>query len=60
MKRFIATLNDGSFINIPADSMKLENDALLVSDGNELVAYVDLSCTLCAHISERSGKDEES
>jgi hypothetical protein len=53
MKRFIAIMNDGSFINIPATSMKIEDNAIIVSNGNDVVAYVDLSFALCAHISDR-------
>lgn len=56
MKRFIAIMNDGSFINIPATKMEMEDNALIVYDGDSVVAYVDVSIVLCAHISER--KDE--
>lgn len=55
MKRFVATLNDGSFINVPATRMVLdeENNALIVLNDNELVVYVDTSAVISAHIGER-------
>lgn len=59
MKRFIVIMNDGSFINIPATSMKIEDCAITVFDGENLVAYVDLSVVLCAHISDRKGAVED-
>ena len=46
-------MNDGSFINIPATSMRIEDNAIIVSNGSDVVAYVDLSFALCAHISDR-------
>ena len=56
MKRFIAILNGDSFINVPATRMQKEEDAILVWDGEELVAFVDVGCVLAAHMSDR--KDE--
>ena len=53
MKRFIAQLNDGNFINIPADSMKLLDCYITVYSGLTLVAFVDVSTVLCAHISDK-------
>lgn len=53
MKRFIAILNDGSFINVPATRMKIEECNITAYDGDELVAYVDVGFTLTAHISDR-------
>jgi hypothetical protein len=55
MKRFTAMLSDNKYINIPADSMKedKENNQILVYDGGNLVACVDKSVILAAHISER-------
>lgn len=50
MKRFIAVLNDGSFINISASRMELTEDIITVYDGNELVAYLDTSAVIAAHI----------
>jgi hypothetical protein len=54
MKRFTAQLNDGSFVNVQADKMEVKDNAIWVTDGQELVAYVDISCVLCAHVSERA------
>lgn len=53
MKRFIAIMNDGSFINVPATSMEIVENAIIVRDGESAVAYLDCSVVLCAHISER-------
>ena len=50
MKRFIAVLNDGSFINISASRMELAEDVIIVYDGDELVAYLDTSAVIAAHI----------
>lgn len=57
MTRFIAELNGGDHINIPADRMEMQEEGgvLMVYRGQELVAFVDLSAVVTAHISERSG-----
>ena len=52
LKRFIAQINGGDFINIRADEMKMDNNAILVFLGGALVAYVDVSVCLCCHLSE--------
>lgn len=56
MLRFIADLNGGSHINIPADRMVLTEDhtGLLVYKGLELAAYVDLGAVLTAHMSNKA------
>lgn len=56
MKRFIAILNDGSFINVPATRMAISEDSIIAFDGDTPVAYVDVGFALTAHISDR--KDE--
>lgn len=56
MKRFTATLNDMSFINIPADRMELVDNMLRVYDGRELVAITDISAIITAHVGERNEK----
>lgn len=55
MKRFIATLNGGSFINIPADRMVFNHDSnmVMVYNGQALVACVDVSVVITAHISDK-------
>lgn len=53
MTRFIAVMNDGSFINVSATTMEIADNAIIVRDGNNTVAYVDLSVVLYAHLSER-------
>ena len=53
MKRFIAILNDGSFVNVPATRMDITDDNIIAYDGDEVVAYADIGFTLTAHISDR-------
>lgn len=53
MKRFIAQLNDCSFINIQADRFVLQDQTLLVYNDNNLVAFLDISVVLTAHLSEK-------
>ena len=55
MKRFNATLSDGSFINVEATWMELDEDSSAIRVWNEgdLVAYIDTSAIMSAHISER-------
>ena len=53
MKRFTAQLNDGSFINVEATRMELMDNLICVYDKAVLVAIVDVSAVLQAHISER-------
>jgi hypothetical protein len=59
VKRFTATLNDGSFINVEATKMTLQANAILVYEGNELVAFVESSAVISAHISERGAFREK-
>lgn len=53
MTRFIAQLNDGSFLNIPADTMQIDGTSMTVYNGGKLVAYLDMSTVLCAHLSDK-------
>lgn len=53
MKKFTATLNDMSFINTQADRMEVKENMLWVYNGGELVALVETSAIITAHISER-------
>lgn len=50
MKRFYAQLNDGGSMNKSADRMEIINDSIRVYAGEQLVAYLDLSTVLYAHI----------
>ena len=52
MKRCNIVLNGCSYINVAADRMEKEEDMLYVYDGANLVAVVDVSVILSAHISE--------
>ena len=52
-KLFVASLNDGSFVNIKADSMEVIDNMLHVKEGNNLVAVIDLCAIVAAYLSER-------
>lgn len=52
MKRFFAQLNVHQTINRPADRMVLEDNTIGVYLGEELVAFLDVSTVLYAHICE--------
>ena len=58
MKRFIAIMNDGSFINTAADRMTIQENVIYAWDGENLVAVVDISAVISAHVSEKGGKED--
>lgn len=53
MKKLVAQLNDGSYINIPADRMVLEENCIIVSNAGEMIAVLDVSVVLFAYLSEK-------
>lgn len=53
MKRFNATMNDGTYINVEATRMELVENTIRVWNNADFVAFVDISTILTAHISER-------
>lgn len=53
MKRFNACLNGGTYINVEATRMELVENLICVWNNSELVAVVDTSVIMTAHISER-------
>lgn len=53
MKRFNACLNGGTYINVEATRMELVDNVICVWNNSELVAVVDISIVMTAHISER-------
>lgn len=55
MKRFTATMNDGSFINVEATRMELVDNMIRVYSNDDLVAVVDISIVLQAQVGERGG-----
>ena len=59
MTKFVAILNDGSFINIEATGMELVENAIRVWNGPNLVAYIDTSTILTPHISGRKEQPNE-
>ena len=56
MKRCIITLNGGSYINVAADRMEKEDYMLYAYDGDNLVAAVEITAVISAHISEKGEK----
>lgn len=52
MKRFCATLNDMSYINTQADRMEVKENMLYAYKGTDLVALVELTAVISAHVSE--------
>ena len=57
MKKFIAQLNDCSFINISADEMMLEDNCIRVYCEGKLVAFLDVSIILSAYLSEKAVRE---
>lgn len=57
MTRFIAQLNDGSFVNILADEMKMGDNCITVFRDGKLVAFLDVGVVLTAHLSEKAVKE---
>lgn len=55
MKKFTATMNDGSFINVEATRMELVENMIRVFYKTELVAVVDIGAVIQAYIGERGG-----
>lgn len=52
-KRFMASLNGGAYVNLPATRMEVNDNMLYVWNGDDLVALLDVSVILSAHISEK-------
>ena len=50
--RFSVTLNDGSFINIPATRMEVVDGILWVWNGDALVALVETTAIITAKLCE--------
>jgi hypothetical protein len=55
VKRFNACLNGGTYINVEATRMELVDNVICVWNNSDLVAVVDISIVMTAHISERGG-----
>lgn len=53
MTKLVVTLNDGSYINVPADRMEMQGDFLLGWLGKELVAVVELTAIITAKLSRK-------
>ena len=50
MKKFVALLNDGSYVNTYADRMEMKEDLVLVWWEDDLVAILDISVVLVARM----------
>lgn len=50
MSKFVAQLNDGSYINTPADTMVVKENMLFAYKEGKLVALVDLGAQISARI----------
>ncbi len=55
IKRFTATMRDGSFINVEATRMELVDNTIRVYRDQDLVAFIETSGVITAYISERGG-----
>lgn len=53
MRKFVAQINDGGFVNIDADRMTFDGEYIVVKRGDETVAVLDINVVLMAHISEK-------
>lgn len=52
-KRFNAILNGDSYVNVAATRMEVNDNMLYVWNGDDLVALLDVSVIMSAHISEK-------
>lgn len=57
MKRFVANLNDGSYVNVAADRMELKENMIFAYKEDKLVALTDISCVLAARIDENQVRE---
>lgn len=51
--RFNAVLNDGSYINVKADRMEEKDSLIRAYNGDRLMAVVEITAVISAHMSER-------
>lgn len=56
-KRFFAQFNDMSYLNIPADEMKVDGDYIYVYKDNKLVAFMDVGITFSAYMTDKAVKE---
>lgn len=52
MNKFVAQLNDGSYINTQADRMEVRENILYAYHEGQLVALVDITAVISAHLRE--------
>ena len=52
-KRFNAILNGDSYVNVAATRMEVDDNMLYVWNGDDLVALLDVSIVMSAHLSEK-------
>ncbi len=51
-------LNDGSYINVAADHMDVNDSMLYVWNRDKLQAVADISAVIEAHLSDKGGIDK--
>ena len=56
MPRFIAKLNDGSYINVTADRLEQCENMLYAYNGKSLVAVVEITALIVAYLCEKGEK----
>ena len=57
MNRFIAQLNDSSYVNVPADKMEKIDNMLYAYNGGNLMAAVEITAVIVAYLSEKGDKN---
>lgn len=50
MMRFVAQLNDGSFVNTFGDRMEVKENMLFVYADKQLVALIEVTAIIAAHL----------
>lgn len=50
MMRFVAQLNDGSFVNTFGDRMEVNDNMLYVYADKQLVALIEVTAIIAAHL----------
>ena len=59
MKRCIVVMNDGRYINTEADRMEIVDNMLYVYSGDSLVALVEVTALISAHLSKKGESCEQ-
>lgn len=60
MKKLVVNFRDGNYLNVEADKLEVsknDENLILAYKGCDLVAAVDMSCTLSLYLSEVKSHD---